>query len=62
MNTAVIKAAMDKSISEIDEEFPWVPTIDGPGGLIPDLPSKLYAKGQFSKVPFISGDTLDEGV
>ncbi|KAJ7923534.1 extracellular triacylglycerol lipase precursor [Mycena leptocephala] len=39
----------------------WSPTIDGPGGLIPKLPSKLMAEGHFSRIPFISGTNLDEG-
>lgn len=43
------------------EAFPWSPTLDGPGGLYPDLPSRLYAKGQFAKLPFITGANLDEG-
>ena len=37
------------------------PTLDGPNGLIPDYPSKLFAKGQFACVPFIAGTNLDEG-
>ncbi|KAJ7659591.1 extracellular triacylglycerol lipase precursor [Mycena polygramma] len=41
--------------------FPWYPTIDGPGGLIPDLPSKLFDAGHFARLPFISGTVLDEG-
>ncbi|KAJ6582089.1 extracellular triacylglycerol lipase precursor [Mycena capillaripes] len=39
----------------------WTPVIDGPGGFIPELPSKLVAEGHFSKIPFISGTNLDEG-
>ena len=41
--------------------LPFDPTLDGPNGLIPDYPSKLLAKGQFSCVPFIAGTNLDEG-
>ncbi|KAI0754455.1 extracellular triacylglycerol lipase precursor [Daedaleopsis nitida] len=37
------------------------PTIDGPGGIIPDLPSKLIAAGKYSKIPFIAGTVQDEG-
>jgi hypothetical protein len=40
----------------------WSPTIDGPGGFIPKLPSKLMAEGHFSHIPFISGTNLDEGL
>lgn len=38
------------------------PAIDGPGGLIPDLPSRLLAAGRFARVPFIAGTNLDEGI
>ncbi|KAM5532515.1 hypothetical protein V8D89_013802 [Ganoderma adspersum] len=37
------------------------PVLDGPTGLLPDLPSKLLAAGRFSKIPFITGTVLDEG-
>ena len=40
----------------------YVPVIDGADGLIPDLPSKLFAAGKFSKIPFMAGTNLDEGV
>ena len=36
--------------------------IDGPNGLIPDLPSKLLSQGKFSKIPFMAGANLDEGM
>ncbi|KAF4608114.1 hypothetical protein EYR40_000458 [Pleurotus pulmonarius] len=42
------------------ELFAWDPTIDGPGGLLPDIPSKLLAKGKFVRLPFIAGTVLDE--
>ncbi|OBZ71373.1 Lipase 1 [Grifola frondosa] len=38
------------------------PAIDGPGGLIPELPSKTIRAGHFSHIPFIAGTNLDEGV
>ena len=50
------------SLALANELLPWVPTIDGPGGLIADLPSKLYTKGEFARVPFIAGTNLDEGL
>ncbi|TBU28362.1 extracellular triacylglycerol lipase precursor [Dichomitus squalens] len=43
------------------EPFLFSPVIDGPNGIIPDLPSKLLAAGHFSKIPFIAGTVLDEG-
>ncbi|KAF9257010.1 esterase 1 [Marasmius fiardii PR-910] len=52
--------AMGVSLAEANEEFPWVPTLDGPDGLLPELPSQMFAKGLFSKIPFISGANLDE--
>ncbi|CAK5266236.1 unnamed protein product [Mycena citricolor] len=39
----------------------WDPVIDGPGGLIPELPSRLLLKEKFAKIPFIAGTNLDEG-
>ncbi|KAJ7908960.1 extracellular triacylglycerol lipase precursor [Mycena leptocephala] len=41
--------------------FPWDLVIDGPGGIIPDLPSVLLKGGQFARLPFIAGTNLDEG-
>ncbi len=43
------------------DRFLFVPVIDGPDGLLPDIPSKLHAAGNFSKIPFIAGTVLDEG-
>ncbi|KAJ7700487.1 extracellular triacylglycerol lipase precursor [Mycena rosella] len=43
------------------EAFPWDPVIDGTGGLIPDLPSVLFSRGHFSRLPFMAGTNLDEG-
>jgi len=60
-NSTEIFAGLQAAISEAPEEFPFDPTIDGPGGLYPDIPSKLLARGQFAKLPFISGTNLDEG-
>ncbi|PIL29735.1 hypothetical protein GSI_08174 [Ganoderma sinense ZZ0214-1] len=43
------------------EQFQFVPVIDGEGGIIPDLPSKLISAGNFSKIPLITGANLDDG-
>ncbi|KAF5361669.1 hypothetical protein D9758_007282 [Tetrapyrgos nigripes] len=43
------------------EGFPWVPTLDGPDGIFPDYPSKLFALGQYARIPFISATNVDEG-
>ncbi|KAF7358085.1 Carboxylic ester hydrolase [Mycena venus] len=40
----------------------WNTVIDGPEGIIPDLPSVLFKRGHFVKLPFIAGTNLDEGV
>ncbi|KAL0578841.1 hypothetical protein V5O48_003165 [Marasmius crinis-equi] len=52
-----IQTAIDKS----DELFAFSPTLDGPGGFLPERPSKLWEKGQFARLPFIAGNVLDEG-
>ncbi|CAK5277036.1 unnamed protein product [Mycena citricolor] len=51
------------TVSGAIENFPldWDPVIDGPGGLIPELPSRLLLKEKFAKIPFIAGTNLDEG-
>ncbi|KAJ7742577.1 extracellular triacylglycerol lipase precursor [Mycena metata] len=56
--TADIFAGLTAAMAEATEEFPWDPVIDGPGGIIPDLPSVLFKRGQFAKLPFISGTNL----
>ena len=52
---------MGVSLAGSNQQCPWVPTLDGADGLLPELPSLMYAKGQFSRIPFISGANLDEG-
>ncbi|KAJ6508441.1 triacylglycerol lipase 3 [Mycena sanguinolenta] len=39
----------------------WTPVIDGTDGVFPAIPSIMYAEANFSSIPFISGDVLDEG-
>ncbi|KAJ3856797.1 esterase 1 [Lentinula lateritia] len=60
VNTTAITSGLLTAQSEIPELFPWSPTIDGEGGFMPELPSLLFAKGTFAKIPFISGTNLDE--
>lgn len=38
----------------------WYPVLDGPKGILPDLPSKLLAEGKYANVPFIAGTNRDE--
>ncbi|KAJ7835984.1 extracellular triacylglycerol lipase precursor [Mycena leptocephala] len=60
-NTTEIFAGLSAALAEATELFPWDPVIDGPGGLIPDLPSVLFKRGQFARLPFIAGTNQDEG-
>ena len=39
----------------------FTPMIDGRGGIVPDLPSRLYRRGRTPRIPFITGTNLDEG-
>ncbi|KAI3621539.1 extracellular triacylglycerol lipase precursor [Moniliophthora roreri] len=59
-SSSTLLQATGVSFAEAREQFPFVPALDGPGGVLPELPSEMYAKGQFSKIPFISGTNLDE--
>ncbi|KAJ7131214.1 esterase 1 [Mycena epipterygia] len=60
-NTTEIFQGLSAAMTDANEEFPWDPVIDGPGGIIPDLPSVLFKRGQFARLPFIAGTNLDEG-
>ncbi|KAF8892982.1 esterase 1 [Infundibulicybe gibba] len=60
-NTSDILQGLEASLSKANEQFPFDPTIDGPGGLLPDTPSRLFKKGKFARLPFIAGTNLDEG-
>ncbi len=60
-NSSEILDGFLNAIDKSPEQFGFDPTIDGPGGLYPDIPSKLFAQGHFVRLPFISGTTLDEG-
>ncbi|KAF7343254.1 Carboxylic ester hydrolase [Mycena venus] len=60
-NTTEIFAGLTAAMAETINEFPWDPVLDGPGGLIPDLPSVLFKRGHFARLPFIAGTNQDEG-
>ncbi|KAF8909723.1 esterase 1 [Gymnopilus junonius] len=60
-NSTEIFSGVANAVANSPDAFPFSPTIDGPGGLIPDLPSHLFARGQFARLPFIAGTNLDEG-
>jgi acetylcholinesterase len=44
------------------ELFPFRPVLDGPEGIISDLPAKRLSRGAGGQVPFIAGTVLDEGL
>ncbi|KAK0205537.1 esterase 1 [Desarmillaria ectypa] len=50
-----------QAFAEADDAFPYDPTLDGPSGVFPGLPSQLFRQGQFARLPFIAGTNLDEG-
>jgi carboxylesterase type B len=60
-NVTSLVAATDVAYAKSDEQFPFQPAIDGPGGLLPDLPSGLWERGEFAKIPFLTGNCKDEG-
>ncbi|KAK0224109.1 extracellular triacylglycerol lipase precursor [Armillaria fumosa] len=61
MNSSDVLEGLLLSLEEADEEIPFDPTLDGPHGLFPGLPSELFPRGQFARLPFIAGTNLDEG-
>ncbi|KAJ7759734.1 extracellular triacylglycerol lipase precursor [Mycena maculata] len=61
VNSTEIFQGLAAALTESTNQFPFAPVIDGSGGLIPDLPSVLFKRGQFTRLPFIAGTNLDEG-
>lgn len=61
-NSTDIFDGLLNAINLSPEAFGFDPTIDGPGGLYPDIPSRLFAQGHFARLPFISGTNQDEGI
>ncbi|KAJ7844166.1 extracellular triacylglycerol lipase precursor [Mycena leptocephala] len=60
-NASALLQGIETSWAKANEGYPFFPVIDGPNGLLPDLPSVLMEKGKFARVPFIAGANLDEG-
>ncbi|KAF8646650.1 hypothetical protein AX16_007148 [Volvariella volvacea WC 439] len=58
---AAILQGIVTSIANAPEQFPFKPNLDGHGGVLPELPSEVFKKGHFAKLPFIAGTNLDEG-
>ena len=44
------------------EPYPFRPVLDGPEGIISDLPVRRLSRGDGGRVPFIAGTNLDEGL
>ncbi|ESK89101.1 extracellular triacylglycerol lipase precursor [Moniliophthora roreri MCA 2997] len=61
INSTHLLEAITASLSKAAEQYSFVPTLDGPDGLLADIPSEMLKKGQYSKIPFIAGNVLDEG-
>ena len=57
-----IAIGLNLSLAEAPELFGFNPTIDGPGGLFPDIASTFIRAGKFARIPFIAGTNLDEGL
>jgi len=43
------------------EIFPFIPVLDGPGGIVSDYPAKRLSGGAGGRVPLMAGTNLDEG-
>lgn len=61
VETSDILNSWQETAASFPQPFLFVPVLDGPDGVVPDLPSKLLAAGKFSKLPFVAGTNLDEG-
>lgn len=61
-NSTEMFSGVVSAIANAPEEFGFDPTIDGPGGLFPDIASTFLKSGHFARLPFIAGTNLDEGM
>ncbi|KAK7042228.1 carboxylic ester hydrolase [Favolaschia claudopus] len=60
--TDQLLASENIALADMVGEFPFFPVLDGPGGIIPQLPSTmLRSPGGGAGIPFMSGSTLDDG-
>jgi carboxylesterase type B len=59
VNASVILDASSAATSGSLQQYLWVPLLDGQ--LVPGLPSNVQKKGQFARLPVITGTNLDEG-
>ena len=60
-DTSEIFNGVNQANAEAPELFGFDPTIDGPGGVFPDVASVFINSGHFARLPFIAGTNLDEG-
>ncbi|KAK6844626.1 hypothetical protein PG995_014736 [Apiospora arundinis] len=42
-------------------QWPFQPAVDGPGGVVPDLPRESWAKGNVMRIPILTGFDTNEG-
>ncbi|KAL2061796.1 hypothetical protein VTL71DRAFT_7174 [Oculimacula yallundae] len=49
------------TLSNPSVRWPWQPTIDGPGGVIPLAPIDHWGSGEWNKVPILTGFCNNEG-
>ncbi len=62
-NSSAIYQGLLEAYALAIEDHAFYPALDGPSGtILPDLPTRLWEKGQFATIPFISGTNLDEGM
>jgi len=59
--TDELMAAANAGLAATVGEFPFFPVLDGPDGLIPELPSDRLQSPAVETIPFMSGSTLDDG-
>ncbi|KAI0395981.1 alpha/beta-hydrolase [Xylariaceae sp. FL0594] len=54
------RAVWDKWYDSL--KWAWQPVVDGPGGVIPDLPINSWNKGNVLRIPILTGFNTNEGV
>ena len=57
---ADILAALNASLAI--EPSPFIPVLDGTGGIVSDYPAKRLSRGAGGRVPLMVGTNLDEGL
>ncbi|KAG9226791.1 hypothetical protein CCMSSC00406_0009709 [Pleurotus cornucopiae] len=62
-NVKIMKCLRNASVGALASAInkgSYPPLIEGPGGFLPDLPSRLLHSGKFKKVDFMGGHTTDD--